>query len=332
MARALELAAQGLGRVAPNPSVGCVIVKDGHVIAEARTGDGGRPHAETEALAMAGSEAEGSHVYVSLEPCAHTGKTPPCAKALVEASVEKVIVACKDPDERVNGQGIEMLRNAGIQVVENVMRREAEELNAGFFLTRLENRPWITLKTATSLDGKIATRTGHSKWITGTDAREAVHRLRDQHDAVLTGSGTVLADDPQMTVRIIMDRTEMPLRIILDRRRRVSKEARIHGNDGRCLILQEEYGDLSSLMSYLVQEHGITRLMVEAGATLTSSFIVEGIWDELFWFRAPVMIGDDGQSALKMAGIDVMQDAMRLQRLSITEIGHDLLEIYRKEP
>lgn len=330
MSRALELSRQGLGRVAPNPSVGCVIVKGGKVISEARTSDDGRPHAETLALEKAGSDAKDSVIYVSLEPCAHTGKTQPCAQALIDAEVRKVVVACTDPDDRVNGQGIHMLKAAGIEVAEGILQVEAEELNKGFFLSKTEKRPLITLKVATSLDGKIATQTGHSKWITGEQAREEVHHLRDKHDAILTGSGTILVDDPRMDVRIETDRTQMPLRIVLDRRDRISKTAKIHGKDGRCIIMND-YADLKSLMTELVEQYEITRLMVEAGSTLLSSFIRENLWDELYWFRAPVLIGDEGQGVFSMPEVQEMADAKRMKRISVSEVGDDLLEIYRKE-
>ncbi|HQT72519.1 MAG TPA: bifunctional diaminohydroxyphosphoribosylaminopyrimidine deaminase/5-amino-6-(5-phosphoribosylamino)uracil reductase RibD, partial [Acidiphilium sp.] len=202
MRSALALARRGLGETAPNPSVGCVILRDGVVVGRGRTAPGGRPHAETEALAMAGEAARGATAYVTLEPCAHHGRTPPCADALIAAGIARVVIAMADPDPRTDGAGIARLRAAGIEVVEGVGAAEAAEINAGFTLRLRAGRPLVTLKLATSLDGQIATRTGESQWITGAAARQLGHALRGTHDAVMVGVGTVLADDPELTCRI----------------------------------------------------------------------------------------------------------------------------------
>ncbi len=217
MRAALSLGRRGLGQTWPNPSVGCVIVRDGRVVARGVTQPGGRPHAEVVALTRAGEAARGATAYVSLEPCSHHGRTPPCADALIAAGVARVVVACGDPDPRVNGAGLARLRAAGVAVTEGVLTGEAEALQAGF-LTRVRlGRPMVTLKLATTLDGRIATSGGESQWITGPDARRAAHALRGAHDAVLAGIGTVLADDPALTCRIDGYRRSQPVRVVLDR-------------------------------------------------------------------------------------------------------------------
>ena len=197
MRAAIALARQGLGETAPNPTVGCVIVRDGRVVGRGRTAPGGRPHAETAALVMAGAAAFGATAYITLEPCAHQGKTPPCTEALIAAGITRVVVATRDPDPRVNGRGISLLRDSGIQVVEGVGAAVAEAINEGFFSVIRHGRPMVTLKLATTLDGRIATRSGESQWITGEPARRVSHALRGTHDAVMVGVGTVLADDPE---------------------------------------------------------------------------------------------------------------------------------------
>ncbi len=199
MLHALSLARRGLGNTWPNPAVGCVLVRDGHVVGRGWTQPGGRPHAETQALAQAGRAARGAMAYVTLEPCSHYGKTPPCAQSLIDAGVCRVVAALHDPDERVSGRGFRMLEEAGITVSVGVCAQEAERLNAGYFLRQRVGRPWVTLKTATGLDGKIAMKSGESQWITGPSARHRVHRLRAEYDAVAVGIGTVLADNPTLT-------------------------------------------------------------------------------------------------------------------------------------
>lgn len=216
MGAALALARRGLGRVWPNPAVGCVIVKDGHVVGRGFTQSGGRPHAEPVALAMAGDAAQGADVYVSLEPCSHFGKTPPCADTLITAGVARVIAAAVDPDPRVSGRGLARLRDAGVDVVEGVRRDEAEALNAGFFSRVRTGRPLVTLKCATTLDGRIALSNGESKWITGPEARRRGHLLRCDHDAILIGSGTALADDPALTCRLPGLEGCSPVRVVMD--------------------------------------------------------------------------------------------------------------------
>jgi diaminohydroxyphosphoribosylaminopyrimidine deaminase/5-amino-6-(5-phosphoribosylamino)uracil reductase len=227
MRAALALARRGLGAVWPNPAVGCVIVNDGRVVGRGWTQPGGRPHAETEALRRAGEAARGAAAYVSLEPCCHWGRTPPCADALIEAGLRRVVVALEDPDPRVAGAGIRRLRAAGLAVDTGLAAAEAAEINAGF-LTRLAfGRPLVTLKLATSLDGRIATGSGESRWITGPPARERAHSLRAEHDAIMVGTGTVLADDPQLTCRLPGLGHRSPVRVVLDRHLRIPPAAHV---------------------------------------------------------------------------------------------------------
>ena len=202
MRSALNLARYGLGRTAPNPTVGCVIVKDNHVIGRGRTSEGGRPHAEVNALKMAGEKARGATAYVTLEPCSHVGKTPPCAQAFIDAGLAKVFVAIKDTDERVSGRGIQMLRDAGIEVEVGLLEKEAYDINKGFFLTRSHNRPFISLKSATSHNAKIAGADKKQVWITNELSRRRAHLIRAQHDAIAVGVNTVLIDNPSLTTRL----------------------------------------------------------------------------------------------------------------------------------
>lgn len=229
MRAALSLARRNLGCVWPNPAVGCVLVRDGKVVGRGWTGRGGRPHAETEALARAGPAARGATAYVSLEPCDHHGETPPCSEALIAAEVARLVVAVEDPDPRVSGRGLKRLRAAGIdvEVAGGALAEQARDLNAGFFLRVREGRPLFTLKTATTLDGKIATRTGDSRWITGAGARAVTHWMRAEHDAVLIGSGTALADDPDLTCRTPGLEDRSPVRIVADGRLRLPPESRL---------------------------------------------------------------------------------------------------------
>jgi diaminohydroxyphosphoribosylaminopyrimidine deaminase / 5-amino-6-(5-phosphoribosylamino)uracil reductase len=227
MRAALGLARRGLGRVWPNPAVGCVIVKDGRVVGRGWTQPGGRPHAETEALARAGEAAHGATAYVTLEPCCHWGRTPPCADALIAAGLRRVVVAVEDPDPRVAGGGLAHLRAAGIAVEAGLGAAEAAEINAGFFQRIRFGRPLVTLKLATSLDGRIATASGESRWITGPAARERAHLLRATHDAILVGTDTVIADDPQLTCRLPGLAEHSPVRVVIDRQLRIPPGARL---------------------------------------------------------------------------------------------------------
>lgn len=351
MKSALNMARRGLGRVAPNPAVGCVIIsRQGHIIARARTADGGRPHAETLALQQAGEQARGATAYVSLEPCAHEGKTGPCAAALIRARVARVVVACTDPDPRVSGRGIEMMRAAGIEVVTGVLEEEARQINAGFFLNLEQKRPFVTLKAATTLDGKIATNTGESKWITGAPARRRVHLERAMHDAILTGIGTVLADDPMLNARL--DGYEHKgIRIVLDTHLRIPAEGKLarsakgfplwvfykNGEAGKAADLQKlgvrlfqvTDMDVGAILPVLA-ENGVTRLMVEAGAQVMTSFLQAGLCDRFLWFRAPQVMGGDGKASVGSLSVEHIEQTYRLKRVSAESIDQDLLEIYSR--
>lgn len=340
MRTAIDLAAPGLGGTWPNPSVGCLLVKDGRVLARAVTGPGGRPHAETEALRIAGPAARGATAYVSLEPCAHVGRTPPCADALVRAGVARVVIACPDPDPRVSGRGVQLLRAAGLEVTEGVLRQEAERDHAGFFSRVRRGRPMVSLKLATSLDGRIATATGESQWITGPQARAFGHYLRATHDAIMVGSGTGLADDPALTCRLPGLAERSPVRVILDARLRLRPDASLmttawqvptwlftapdHDKaTARILIDQgvriEQVPAASTggvaLLPVLARlaERGITRLLVEGGAVLAASLMREHLVDRLYFLRAPLLIGGDGVAGLAPIGVRHLDDARRWQ-------------------
>lgn len=348
MRSAIALARRGLGRVAPNPAVGCVIVKNGRVIASARTADGGRPHAESIALEQAGQQAKGACAYVSLEPCAHEGLTPPCAKALVEAGVARVVVGTLDPDPRVAGRGIAILKAAGIAVETGVMEEECRALNKGFFLRIEEGRPLVTLKTACSLDGKVALKNGKSQWITGELARRHVHLLRSQHDAILCGIGTVKADDPLLTTRLSgVDHT--PVRVVLDGDLETPMDSRlvasskdvplwifyINDHEGKGAALEQAGVRLFRITEKTVApilkilaEEGLTRVLVEGGRWIHSAFLREGFCDALYLYRAPCVLGADAYDAFVDLGLEDLTQRLGLTRQKTRVLGQDLLEIY----
>lgn len=355
MQMALRLAGRGLGRVAPNPAVGCILVKEGGIVGRGWTQAGGRPHAEAMALQQAGARAIGATAYVTLEPCAHHGKTPPCAQSLVEAGVKRVVAAIEDPDRRVSGKGFEILRDAGVEVKEGLLATEAAWLNAGFFLTRTEGRPLITLKMATSLDGKIATATGDSKWITGRIARRYSHMLRAENDAIMVGVGTVMVDDPELTCRIPGLEKYSPVRIIADSRLRLPLTSQlvktvdkaplwlltIAGNDkdrkqayldlGVTLIeVPANDAGLPDLRLGLKEfaARGITRILAEGGSHLLATLIKDELADRLMWFRANRIIGGDGIPALQSIGLRQLDDAPEIRLIEERRLGEDLLESY----
>lgn len=356
MRAALALARRGLGNVWPNPAVGCVIVHAGRVVGRGWTQPGGRPHAETEALAMAGALARGATAYVTLEPCSHHGKTPPCADALVAAGISRVVVAVEDPDPRVSGRGIARLREAGLTVLSGVMAEEAAELNAGFLSRITRRRPLVTVKLATTLDGRIATHSGESRWITGAAARQAGHLLRAENDAIMVGSGTVLADDPELTCRLPGLEDRSPVRVVVDGRLRLPLTSKLvsSANDVATWVLTlegaeenrreayEEAGvdvvelpgddngvDLAAALDVL-GESGITRVLAEGGAHLTASLLRLGLVDRLVWFRAPRLIGGDGLPAAVSFGVDHLSQTPGFECVDVRPLGADILEIYRK--
>ncbi|ACI98744.1 bifunctional diaminohydroxyphosphoribosylaminopyrimidine deaminase/5-amino-6-(5-phosphoribosylamino)uracil reductase RibD [Rhodospirillum centenum] len=358
MRAALTLAARGLGRVWPNPSVGCVLVREGRVVGRGVTGAGGRPHGETEALRQAGEQARGATAYVSLEPCNHHGRTPPCTEALMAAGVARVVVACEDPDPRVSGGGLARLRAAGLEVASGLLEAEAQELNAGFFLRIREGRPLVTLKLATSLDGRIATRTGESRWITGPVARAWGHGLRASHDAILVGIGTALADDPELTCRLPGMADRSPVRIVLDSRLRLPLTSRLVRTADRTpvwLITRPDAAEPARMAAFAdcgvdlipvepgpggeiplpqalrtLAARGITRVLAEGGARLAASLLRDGLADRLEWFRAGLLLGGDALPAAVGFGADRLADAPRYERIAVRPAGEDLLESYRR--
>lgn len=342
---ALNMARRGIGRVAPNPAVGCVIVKRGVILARAHTADGGRPHAETHALELAGNETKGATMYVTFEPCAHHGKTPPCTESIIKAKIKRVVVSCEDPDPRVSGKGIEMLEDAGILVNIGVLEDKAKALNIGFLKKVEKNRPHITLKLACTLDGKVALANGKSQWITGDLARRHVHLMRSMFDAVMVGSGTVLQDDPRLDTRLTgIDHTS--LRIVIDTDLSTPAKSYLVGSakDKPVLILYsagnpkpfENKGvetvqiDTHNLekVTNLLAERGITRLLVEGGRTLHSSFLKNRLCDELLIYRAPTLLGDDAMGLSDAMNISDLASRYDFERKSVQALGQDMLEIY----
>jgi diaminohydroxyphosphoribosylaminopyrimidine deaminase/5-amino-6-(5-phosphoribosylamino)uracil reductase len=355
MALALRLAERGLGRTWPNPAVGCVVVKHGRIVGRGWTQPGGRPHAETEALRRAGPAALGASAYVTLEPCAHYGRTPPCTMALIQAGVRRVVAATLCPDPRVDGQGIAQLRQAGVEVELGLLRAEAEALNAGFFLKERARRPLVTLKLATSLDGRIATRAGASRWLTGAPARARGHWLRASHDAVMIGSGTALADDPALTCRLPGLERRSPVRVVLDRRLRLAPNSRLAvtapdvptwlmtgapADPARAEALRargvelielaaagDDGLDLKTALAALA-ERGITRLLVEGGARLATALLRARLVDRLAWFQAPLLLGGDGLAAIGELAQASVADAIRLARAQSETLADDTLHAY----
>ncbi len=357
MTAALGLARRGLGRVWPNPSVGCIVVRDRRVVGRGWTQPGGRPHAEAEALRRAGAAVRGATAYVSLEPCAHEGQTPPCADALVAARIARAVVAVEDPDERVSGGGLARLRDAGIEVTCGVCGDEAAALNAGFFLRVIEGRPLIVLKTATTLDGRIATKRGDSRWITGEESRARVHALRASHDAVMVGVGTVRADDPRLDCRLpgLADRS--PVRVVADSRLRLPltsrlvKTAREHPTwvvtlAGAAPKRRQRYRDAGvELIDVAAGEdgaldldaavralgaRGLTRVLVEGGARLATGLLRRGLVDRLIWFRAPRLMGADGLPTALDLGVGGLAETPGFRRVSVAEVGADIMETYER--
>jgi diaminohydroxyphosphoribosylaminopyrimidine deaminase/5-amino-6-(5-phosphoribosylamino)uracil reductase len=352
MRHAFVLARRALGQVAPNPAVGCVIVsREGRVVGRGWTAPGGRPHAEAVALAKAGEAARGATAYVTLEPCAHHGQTPPCAEALIRAGVARVVAAIEDPDPRVRGKGFNILRASGVEVTTGVLKREAADLNAGFFLRIQDDRPLVTLKLARSRDGMTVPPAGASRWITGEEARRLGHLLRAQHDAILVGIGTVLADDPELTCRLPGLHDRSPVRVVIDTQLRLPPSSRLvqtaervptlvfsaaEGGDAlrqrgvEVLRVIHDEGGRPSLRAILgvLAGRGCTRLLVEGGATVISSFLSEGYADRLEIFTAPITLGEaaGGQSE----GLDNMLG--RFTRASQRSLGPDMLESYVASP
>jgi len=351
MHAALALARRGLGNTWPNPAVGCVVIKDGRVIGRAVTAPGGRPHAEAIALQAAGAAARGATAYVTLEPCCHWGRTPPCTDALIGAGISRVVIGTRDPDPRVQGRGVARLRAAGIPLEEDVLMAEAREVLAGFSQRVQTGRPLVTLKLASTLDGRIATREGKSRWITGLAARRTAHALRGRHDAVLVGVGTVLMDDPDLSCRLPGFRPTPVVRIVADSHLRTPPTARLAvtaaqaptwilhrpgADPGRRQAFREasvrlfeissaEIGiDLEAALTALGTA-GITRLLVEGGAQFAAALLRTGLVDRLAWFHAPSVMGGDGWAGVQALGIDRLDEIPRFIRHRVTQVGEDIL-------
>jgi len=352
MRSALALARRMLGRTSPNPAVGCVIVRGGRIVGQGATAAGGRPHAEAVALARAGARARGATAYVSLEPCAHQGRTAPCARALVEAGVRRVVAGCVDPYPPVRGRGIAILRAAGVAVTSGVLEDECRRLNAGFITRVTRGRPFATLKLALSLDGRITAASGDSQWISSPASRALVHRWRREADAVMVGAGTVIADNPRLTCRVAGGRD--PVRVIIDGRLRCPPRARVFVERSVAPALlvttaanvaraRRRYGgarvevlgcpvrggargneiDLRALMRELGRR-GWCNVLVEGGARLAGSALGAGIIDRVAFFVAPIVIGA-GTPAVEGLGFARVRDAIALDDLSVRRLGGDLL-------
>jgi len=350
MASALRLAARGLFTTTPNPRVGCVIVRSGEIVGEGFHERAGEAHAEVSALHAAGSRAAGATVYVTLEPCSHHGRTPPCVEALIAAKVARVVVAMGDPNPKVAGQGIAALRASGIEVAAGLLEREARELNIGFVSRMTRGRPWLRLKVAASLDAKTALASGASQWITGEAARLDGHRWRARACAILTGIGTVKDDDPRLTVRDV-ETPRQPLRILVDSRLEVPLDARIleGGNvlvaaavddparigalrdrGAEVVVLPNASGKVA--LEDLVRELGrraLNELHVEAGFKLNGSLVAAGVVDELLVYLAPKMLGETGRGMFNLPGVERLADARRLRLVDVAQVGGDVRLIAR---
>ncbi|MDD5330443.1 MAG: bifunctional diaminohydroxyphosphoribosylaminopyrimidine deaminase/5-amino-6-(5-phosphoribosylamino)uracil reductase RibD [Sulfuricella sp.] len=345
MAQALRLAEKGLYTTSPNPRVGCVIVRDGQVVGAGWHERAGEPHAEIHALKQAGELARGATAYVTLEPCSHHGRTPPCAEALIAAQVARVVVAMVDPNPLVAGEGLAQLQQAGILTDLGLLEREARELNIGFVYRMTCGRPWLRLKVAASLDGKTALNNGVSQWITGADARRDAHRLRARSCAVLTGIGTVLADDPMLNVRDV-ETPRQPLRVVVDSRLRMPPTAKmltagetlvVTASDdqsrienlrqagAQVLALPAAGGqvDLARMLDEL-GKRGINEITVEAGRGLSGALVRQGLVDEFVFYLAPLLLGDAARGMFDLPELSAMEGRRELRIADVTMVGRDL--------
>ncbi|MBG32840.1 MULTISPECIES: bifunctional diaminohydroxyphosphoribosylaminopyrimidine deaminase/5-amino-6-(5-phosphoribosylamino)uracil reductase RibD [Alcanivorax] len=360
MARALQLAEQGLYTTDPNPRVGCVLVRDGEIVGEGFHARAGEPHAERHAMAEAGDRAHGATAYVTLEPCSHTGRTGPCADALVAAGVARVVVAMEDPNPQVAGNGMQTLAAAGIETASGLLEADARALNPGFISRMTRQRPYLRIKIAASVDGRTAMASGESQWITGPAAREDVQRLRARSSAVITGVGTVLADRPSYTVRPQQwaltdyqqhsggsDRVRQPLRVILDRTLQTPPGVPVVSAPGHCLLVAGEQHpgrqnalesagaevmllpasgsgiDLQQLLIELNRRE-CNEVLVECGATLAGAFVREGLFDELIVYMAPALLGSSARPLLGLPQLASMSEKVSLQWQDVRQVGNDL--------
>ncbi len=355
MGIAIGLARRGHGNVSPNPSVGCLIVNDGVIVGRGWTQPGGRPHAETEALRRAGDAARGATAYVTLEPCSHHGQTPPCAQALIDAGIARVVIGTGDPDPRVKGGGVSMLRSAGIEVTENVRDVASREAAMGFLMRIEQNRPLVTVKLATTLDGRIATANGDSQWITGAVSRAMGHGLRARNDAILVGARTALLDNPSLTCRLPGLEGASPTRIVVDARLSLPLTHSLVATAGETptWILTRADGDVDRRTAFLnagvrlidisldndgnidltealgaLAGLGVTRLMVEGGGRIIAGLLAAGLVDRLVWFRASKLVGGDGVPAIAPFGVQALDGAPNFDKVSSRPAGADIVETY----
>jgi len=350
MARALQLAGRGLFTTSPNPRVGCVLVGNGIVVGEGWHQRAGEAHAEVHALQMAGPQARGATAYVTLEPCSHHGRTPPCVDALLAAGIGRVVAAMEDPNPLVAGQGLARLHAAGVVAESGLLEHEARELNIGFVSRMLRGRPWVRLKAAASLDGRTALSSGESQWITGADARRDGHRWRARACAILTGIGTVRDDDPQLNVRDV-ETTRQPLRVVVDSRLELSPTARLLSG-GKVLVVAAADAperaavlraagaevllppspagqvDLPALLGELARR-GINELHVEAGFRLNGSLLREGLVDEILLYLAPSLIGDASRGLFDLPALSSLAGQRRVEWRDVSRVGADLRVVAR---
>lgn len=338
MARALRLAERGLYSTTPNPRVGCVLVKDGRVVGEGWHERAGDAHAEVHALAAAGADAYGATAYVSLEPCSHHGRTPPCADSLVAAGIKQVVAAMEDPNPRVAGEGMARLKAAGVATAVGLLAEQARELNIGFVSRMTRRRPWVRIKVAASLDGKTALANGKSQWLTGPEARQDGHRWRARACAILTGAGTVREDDPQLTVRGV-DTPRQPLRVIVDSRLEIPPAAKVLAG-GDALVFSAVAGsiagaevvalpaasgkvDLAAMLEELGRR-GINELHVEGGFRLNGALLAEGLADELLIYQAPIILGDRARGMFDLPELTDLAGRRQLRIVETRQVGKDL--------
>lgn len=345
MREALEAARRGLGRTSPNPAVGAVVVQGGRIVGRGHHARAGGPHAEVVALREAGEAARGADLFTTLEPCDHFGRTPPCSRAILDAGVRRVFVGSRDPNPLVHGRGVARLRRSGVEVVGGVLEAECDRLNASWFTFITTGRPHVTLKAAVTLDGRIATRTGDARWVTGPEARAWVHRLRDRVDAVLVGAGTARADDPALTTRLPGGRGRDPIRVVLDTDLRLPARLRLFTERSPAPTLvahaaarRRRLGgaelvacrrgpggvDLGDLLAKLAAR-GVTHLLVEGGAAVHGRFLDEGLVDEVAILVAPKLLGGDGIPLLGRPGPARMAEALRLADVAVERLGDDVL-------
>ncbi len=361
MAHAIQLARKGFYSTKPNPAVGCVMTQAGKVVATGWHRKAGLPHAEREAINGCKVSLKGATAYVTLEPCSHTGRTSPCANALIEAGIAKVIIAMQDPNPLVAGKGIQKLTDAGLKVIVGLLEQEAKALNKGFIHAMTQQLPFVRLKIAASVDGRTAMSSGESNWITGPESREKVHVMRAQHGAIITGIGTVLADDPSLNVRLsaeklarlnLSEADASPLRVVLDAHLSMPETAKMLSLPGRTIIMTskqtsegqtevverlykagaevvavaaaEDKLDIESVLSYLHEVEQVRDVMVEAGAIVAGAFIYSGFVQEVHAFIAPVLMGSAAKPMFEIEGLNLMSDRLQFQFDSMDKVGQDL--------